>query len=259
MAEAALAIDSIHKLGFIHRDIKPDNLLLDARGHIKLSDFGLCTGLKKAHRTEFYRGITTNSSLSQEFVNPLDSKRRAETWKRNRRALAYSTVGTPDYIAPEVFRSDGYDQSCDFWSLGVIMFEMLIGYPPFCSDTPQQTYQKVMNFRDALVFPAEVPISDAAEDLILSFLTSSDQRLASMSKIRQHAFFKGINFDNITKEPAAYQPQVRGEDDAQNFDDFPDVDLKLPSPGKDSDVQMHDWLFLNYTYKRIESILFKFR
>ncbi|MEE6465714.1 hypothetical protein FKM82_006658 [Ascaphus truei] len=60
IAETVLAIDAIHQLGFIHRDIKPDNLLLDAKGHVKLSDFGLCTGLKKAHRTEFYRNLTHN-------------------------------------------------------------------------------------------------------------------------------------------------------------------------------------------------------
>merc|ERR1719510_1215655 len=65
----------------------------------------------------------------------MDSKRKAESWKKNRRALAYSTVGTPDYIAPEVFLQTGYDKTCDWWSLGVIMFEMLIGYPPFCSET----------------------------------------------------------------------------------------------------------------------------
>ena len=89
LAEAALAISSIHKLGFIHRDIKPDNLLLDARGHIKLSDFGLCTGLKKSHRTDFYRDLS-QVKPSDFTGNPMGSKRRAESWKRNRRWQEWS-------------------------------------------------------------------------------------------------------------------------------------------------------------------------
>uniref|UniRef100_A0A673KH28 non-specific serine/threonine protein kinase n=1 Tax=Sinocyclocheilus rhinocerous TaxID=307959 RepID=A0A673KH28_9TELE len=148
VAETVLAIDFIHQLGFIHRDIKPDNLLLDSKGHVKLSDFGLCTGLKKAHRTEFYRNLNHSQSNDLTFQH-MNSKRKAETWKRNRRQLAFSTVGTPDYIAPEVFMQTGYNKLCDWWSLGVIMFEMLIG-------------KKVRKWRRAsLVFaerPAAIPI-----------------------------------------------------------------------------------------------------
>merc|ERR1719410_2960874 len=86
ISETALAIQSIHALGFIHRDIKPDNILLDARGHVKLSDFGLCTGLKKAHRTDFYRDLSqiTPSDFSSDNINPGESKRKLESWKKNR-------------------------------------------------------------------------------------------------------------------------------------------------------------------------------
>ncbi|XP_023226971.1 serine/threonine-protein kinase tricorner-like [Centruroides sculpturatus] len=259
IAETALAIDSIHKLGFIHRDIKPDNLLLDARGHIKLSDFGLCTGLKKSHRTEFYRDLS-QAKPSDFTSNPMDSKRRAESWKKNRRQLAYSTVGTPDYIAPEVFMQTGYNSACDWWSLGVIMYEMLIGYPPFCSETPQETYRKVMNWRETLIFPPEVPISNEARDLIQRFSCESEKRIGAnggVEEIKQHPFFKGVDWEHIRERPAAIPVEVKSIDDTSNFDEFPDVDLKIPAapvPAKDGDPGYKDWVFINYTFKRFEGL-----
>lgn len=260
VAETALAIDSIHKLGFIHRDIKPDNLLLDAKGHLKLSDFGLCTGLKKSHRTDFYRDLS--QAKPSDFIissSPMDSKRRAESWKRNRRALAYSTVGTPDYIAPEVFLQTGYGPACDWWSLGVIMYEMLIGYPPFCSENPQDTYRKVMNWRETLIFPAEVPISEDAKDVITRFCCEADRRLGSqrgLEELKNIPFFRGVDWEHIRERPAAIAVEVRSIDDTSNFDDFPDVKLEIPSAPtpQDSDVTYKDWVFINYTFKRFEGL-----
>jgi len=254
IAETALAIETIHKLGFIHRDIKPDNLLLDARGHVKLSDFGLCTGLQKSHRTDYYRDLS--QVKSSDFTNnPMDSKRRAETWKSKRRALAYSTVGTPDYIAPEVFLQTGYDKSCDWWSLGVIMFEMLVGYPPFCSETPQETYNKIMKWRETLDFPPEVPISKSTKKTIRRFCDSMEKRSQDLKDIKKLSWFSSVDWDHIRERPAAIPITVKSIDDTDNFDEFPDVELKFKSSSIASkSAPYKDWMFMNYTFKRFEGL-----
>jgi serine/threonine kinase 38 len=290
VAETALALECIHKLGFIHRDVKPDNLLLDARGHIKLSDFGLCTGLKKSHRTEFYRDLSQGlpSDITSRPAAMGDSKRKAETWKKNRRALAYSTVGTPDYIAPEVFLQSGYTNSCDWWSLGVIVYEMLIGYPPFCSETPQETYRKVLSWQQTLQFPPEMPVSSEARSIIRKFCCDAEIRLGhhnGLPEIRRHPFFKGVDWDHMRERPAPIRIDVRSIDDTSNFDEFPDVDLKLPAVGDEIGIgggggkgvvgvagpsglfspvaasgfksdawEPSDLAFINYTYKRFEGL-----
>lgn len=168
----------------------------------------------------------------------MDSKRRAESWKRNRRALAYSTVGTPDYIAPEVFLQTGYGPACDWWSLGVIMYEMLMGYPPFCSDNPQDTYRKVMNWRETLIFPPETPISEEAKETIVRFCCEADRRMGSnrgIEELKCVPFFRGVDWEHIRERPAAIPVEVRSIDDTSNFDEFPDVSLE---------IRKYFWLFI---------------
>ncbi|KAG7264342.1 hypothetical protein CRUP_020867 [Coryphaenoides rupestris] len=206
-------------------------------GHVKLSDFGLCTGLKRAHRTEFYKNLNHSlpSDLSKQTFQNMNSKRKAETWKRNRRQLAFSTVGTPDYIAPEVFMQNGYNKLCDWWSLGVIMYEMLIGYPPFCSETPQETYRKVMNWQETLIFPPEVPISEKAKELILRFCCEEEHRIGAnaVEEIKNNAFFEGVDYDHIRCALVTIT-----------------YDTRLIS----TDLKNKDWVFINYTYKRFEGL-----
>ena len=180
---------------------------------------------------------------------------RAESWKASRRTLAYSTVGTPDYIAPEVFLQTGYDKTCDWWSLGVIMYEMLIGYPPFCSETPKETYTKIMDWKEHLAFPPEVPVNEAASTTILRFCDEMGGRVGGLEDIQALPWFSGVDWEHIRERPAAINLTVKSIDDTSNFDEFPDVDLKIPvTPNLETGQPYKDWVFINYTFKRFEGL-----
>jgi serine/threonine kinase 38 len=147
LAELILAIESIHKLDCIHRDIKPDNILIDADGHIKLSDFGLSKISEKIF--EQNNEITTNKNIYTHNKN-------------------YSCVGTAFYVAPEVLDKTGYGKEIDWWSAGIIFYEMLVGYAPFCSKETSEVCHKVMNWETYFEIPDKIKmkISDEAQDLI---------------------------------------------------------------------------------------------
>lgn len=99
------------------------------------------------------------------------------------------------------------------------------GYPPFCASTPQETYKKVMNWKDALFFPHEMPISANSRHLIQSFCCAPDSRLSSLDEIRRHPFFHNVDWEHIRERPAAIAVQIRSIDDTSNFDEFPNADL----------------------------------
>ncbi|KAJ6849330.1 serine/threonine-protein kinase tricorner-like [Iris pallida] len=233
VGQTVLAIESIHKHNYVHRDIKPDNLLLDRKGHMKLSDFGLskpldCSNFPNLSEPEFASGRNTkplvdrDQRLNTSPAPKLTPQEQLLNWQKNRRTLAYSTVGTPDYIAPEVLLKKGYGMECDWWSLGAIMYEMIMGFPPFYSDEPMSTCRKIVNWRTHLKFPQDTKISPEAKDLICKLLCNVEQRLGTNGayEIKAHPWFRDIQWDRLYQMEAAFIPAVKDELDTRNFEKF---------------------------------------
>ncbi|XP_072985724.1 uncharacterized protein [Typha latifolia] len=273
IAQSVLAIESIHKHNYIHRDIKPDNLLLDKNGHMKLSDFGLCkpidcSKLSTLNEDEPMSDENLRESMDIDGCFP-DTKcgsrwksphEQLQHWKINRRKLAFSTVGTPDYIAPEVLLKKGYGMECDWWSLGAIMYEMLVGYPPFYSDDPITTCRKIVHWKNYLKFPEEARLSPEAKNLICRLLCDVDHRLGSggADQIKAHPWFKDIAWEKLYKMEAAFRPEVNGELDTQNFLKFDELDTPPARTGSGPTRKMlldaKDLSFVGYTYKNFDAV-----
>ncbi|XP_073129449.1 uncharacterized protein [Henckelia pumila] len=274
IAQSVLAIESIHKHNYIHRDIKPDNLLLDKNGHMKLSDFGLCKPLD----CRTLSTVNEDEVMDDENIRePMDIDGRfpdaangsnwrsprelLHHWQMNRRKLAFSTVGTPDYIAPEVLLKKGYGVECDWWSLGAIMYEMLVGYPPFYSDDPMTTCRKIVHWRNHLKFPEDTKLSPEAKDLICSLLCDVEHRLgtAGVAQIKAHPWFTDIEWDKLYEMEAAFKPEVNGELDTQNFMKFDELDTPTPArygsgPSRKMHLSPKDLSFVGYTFKNFDAV-----
>ena len=136
---------------------------------------------------------------------------------------AFSTVVTPDYIAPEVLTGGGYDQTCDWWSMGCIMYEMLFGYTPFYAEEAKRTCQLVVRWRDTLVLPDEPPCPPVAHDLIRRLMCGQEERLGAngVQEIMQHPFFEGVDWEQLRSQPAPFVPELTDDADSRYFGDFP--------------------------------------
>ena len=224
LCEMVLAIEAIHNLDCIHRDIKPDNILIDKYGHIKLSDFGLAKIADNIFKEDIYN------------------------YKGNKHSRNYSCVGTAYYVAPEVLNKNGYGKEIDWWSLGVIFYEMLIGYAPFCSKHTNEVCYKVLHYQNYLQFPNKIKISNLAKDLIYKLITDSDLRLGKngSEEIKSHPFFKGVNWQKIREMRPPFIPNLKNDYDVKYFEKFEEIEPFYPV---NQIRKRKDAEFIGYTYK----------
>ncbi|XP_069373288.1 citron Rho-interacting kinase isoform X4 [Paralichthys olivaceus] len=191
LAELVEAIHAVHQLGYIHRDVKPENVLIDRTGHIKLADFGSAARM------------TANKTVAAPMV----------------------PVGTQDFLSPEVLIAmnggsshSTYGVECDWWSLGIIAYEMIYGRPPFSDGTSTKTIHNILNFQRFLKFPQQPQASKQFVDLVQSLLCGAKERLGFQG-LHCHAFFSSVDWNNLRHVLPPFVPALHTEDDTSNFEE----------------------------------------
>lgn len=182
--QVALALQELHEKKIIYRDLKPENIVFDSEGYVRLIDFGLC-----------------------------------RKYEEDRKAMSF--CGTPEFLAPEVITGEGYDTSCDWWSMGILLYEMLYGMPPFYNSNLEKMYSKIVN--EELQFPKRVKVSEEAKSLIIGLLSKNKaRRLGSrgVKEILSMKFFKNIDISKLIKKEIEFEfkPKVKDEFDTSYFD-----------------------------------------
>ncbi len=185
-AQIALALQYLHDKGIVYRDLKPENILMDEQGYLRLADFGM-----------------------------------AKKLKNNEKAMSF--CGTPEYLAPEIITGEGHDKSADWWSFGILIYEMLCGLPPFYVENLERMYEMIKT--GPLKFPKKVTLSEDAKDLIKKLLDRNVKtRLGSnkgIEEIKAHPFFSTLDFNMILQKklPAPFIPAIKDDTDVQYFDE----------------------------------------
>ncbi|XP_030275573.1 citron Rho-interacting kinase isoform X7 [Sparus aurata] len=190
LAELVEAIRAVHQLGYVHRDVKPENVVIDRTGHIKLADFGSAARLN------------TNKTVAAPTV----------------------PVGTQDFLSPEVLAAmnggahNTYGVECDWWSLGVIAYEMIYARSPFSGGTSTKTIHNIQNFQRYLKFPEEPQASKQFVDLLQRLLCGAKERLGFQG-LRCHSFFSSVDWNNLRQVLPPFVPALNAEDDTSNFEE----------------------------------------
>eukprot|EP00386_Alphamonas_edax_P014637 GDKI01044886.1.p1 GENE.GDKI01044886.1~~GDKI01044886.1.p1 ORF type:complete len:323 (+),score=135.79 GDKI01044886.1:119-1087(+) len=203
-AQVTSIFEYLHSKNVIYRDLKPENILLNHDGYLKLTDFGFAKVIE--YRT-------------------------------------YTLCGTPEYIAPEVLLNKGHGKPVDWWTLGILIYEMIVGYPPFVDEEPMGIYQKILSGK--IVFPKF--FDKNAKALVKKLLTADlgkrfGNLKAGADDIKLHKWFQGLGYPELLakKIPAPYKPVVKSKDDTSNFEDYPESEEIPPIVAANADP-FTDW------------------
>uniref|UniRef100_A0A8C5G4U1 non-specific serine/threonine protein kinase n=1 Tax=Gouania willdenowi TaxID=441366 RepID=A0A8C5G4U1_GOUWI len=229
LSELTEAIHAVHQLGYVHRDVKPENILIDRTGHIKLADFGSAARL------------TANKTVTLP-------------------------VGTQDFLAPEVLAAMNggshrtYGVECDWWSLGVIAYEMIYGQSPFSESSSTKTIYNILNYQHCLKFPVEPQASKQFVDLVQGLLCDAKDRLG-FQRLRCQAFFSNVDWTNLRQVLPPFVPALHAEDDTSNFEE-PEQAAPWPASAAQREAlpagfQGQDLPFLGWFFSRALTILTK--
>ncbi|KAJ3387354.1 hypothetical protein HDU92_001988 [Lobulomyces angularis] len=210
IAEVILAIEYLHSQDIIYRDLKPENLLLDSIGHIKIVDFG------------FARKIENN--------------------------ICYTFCGTNEYLAPEIVRGKGYGKSVDWWALGILTYEFLVGFTPFYDASPLEIYKKIFVGEIKFYLNFNQISKDFVRRLLQQDLT---RRLGNLKNgvidIKSHRWFQGIDFNELLCKNSnlrvPFKPTFKSFSDTGNFDAYEEINLKKSCKDKKLEFQNFDELF----------------
>lgn len=257
-AEIVLSLQYLHSIGIIHRDLKPDNILINNDGHIKLTDFGLS-------RVGIIDERNPTSNLKSD---PLLNLSRSFDVDKNNTSSNHQIIGTPDYLSPEILLGEKHSKQVDWWALGVITYEFLVGYPPFTDETPEKIFDNILSRR--LEWPMDYEISDEAKDFVERLLElDPSKRLGArgIDEIKNHPFFKGIEWDTLLQQPMenSFVPKTEDERDTTYYWNrksiygsikiehaYDNVDKSSPVNIKgNEEIEENENIILNFSFKNL--------
>lgn len=260
-AEIVLSLQYLHSIGIIHRDLKPDNILINNDGHIKLTDFGL----SRVGIIDERGSPTSNLKL-----DPLLNLSRSFEFEKNSTSSNHQIIGTPDYLSPEILLGEKHNKQVDWWALGVITYEFLVGYPPFTDETPEKIFDNILSRR--LEWPTGYNISPEAKDFVERLLElNPSKRLGAqgIDEIKNHPFLKGIEWDTLLLQPMenSFVPKPDDERDTtyywnrksiygsikieHAFDNNDDMKSSPVSIKGNEEIKEEENVILNFSFKNL--------